>query len=32
MMASPLMAGNDGRDMSGETLEILTNTEVIAIN
>jgi alpha-galactosidase len=32
MMASPLMAGNDLRDMSRETIEILTNKEVIAVN
>ena len=32
MMASPLMAGNDLRNMSDETLKILTNKEVIAIN
>lgn len=32
MMASPLLAGNDLRDMSKETIEILTNKELIAIN
>ncbi len=32
MLAAPLMAGNDIRDMSKETLEILTNKEAIAIN
>jgi len=32
MLASPLMAGNDLRTMSAETLEILTNREMIAIN
>lgn len=32
MMASPLMAGNDLRDMSAEVKEILTNNEVIAVN
>jgi alpha-galactosidase len=32
MLASPLMAGNDLRDMSKETLEILTNGEMIAVN
>lgn len=32
MMASPLMAGNDIRDMSKEILDILTNKEVIAVN
>jgi hypothetical protein len=32
MMASPLLAGNDLRDMTKETLKILTNEEVIAIN
>jgi len=32
MMASPLMAGNDLRNMSQETREILTNNEVIAVN
>lgn len=32
MMASPLMAGNDLRDMSRETREILTNREAIAVN
>jgi alpha-galactosidase len=32
MLASPLMAGNDIRDMSKETLEILTNKEMIAVN
>jgi len=32
LLASPLMAGNDLRKMSPETLEILTNREAIAIN
>ncbi len=32
MMNSPLLAGNDLRTMSKETLEILTNKEVIALN
>lgn len=32
MLASPLMLGNDIRNISNETLEILTNTEVIAVN
>ncbi|MCE5178268.1 MAG: glycoside hydrolase family 27 protein [Porphyromonadaceae bacterium] len=32
MLAAPLMAGNDLRTMSDETLEILTNREMIAIN
>ena len=32
MLASPLMAGNDLRDMDKETLEILTNEDMIAIN
>ncbi|MBF4518002.1 glycoside hydrolase family 27 protein [Flavobacterium sp. ANB] len=32
MMASPLVAGNDFRKMSKETLAILTNKELIAIN
>ncbi len=32
MLASPLMAGNDLRDMDKETLEILTNENMIAIN
>ncbi len=32
MMNSPLLAGNDLRTMSSQTLEILTNTEVIAVN
>jgi alpha-galactosidase len=32
MMNSPLLAGNDLRSMSEETLEILTNEEVIALN
>lgn len=32
MLASPLMAGNDIRNMDNETREILTNKEVIAIN
>ena len=32
MLASPLIAGNDVRSMSNETLAILTQREVIAIN
>ena len=32
MMASPLIAGNDLRKMAKETIDILTNKEVIAIN
>lgn len=32
MLAAPLMAGNDLRNMSEETREILTNKEVIAVN
>ncbi|MFA5889832.1 MAG: glycoside hydrolase family 27 protein [Actinomycetota bacterium] len=32
MMAAPLMAGNDLRTMPDETLNILTNTEVIAVD
>jgi alpha-galactosidase len=32
MLATPLMAGNDLRNMSAETREILTNAEVIAVN
>jgi len=32
VMDSPLLAGNDLRNMSKETLEILTNKEVIALN
>jgi len=32
MMVSPLLAGNDLRSMSSETIEILTNKEVIALN
>ncbi|MBN1185403.1 MAG: glycoside hydrolase family 27 protein [Bacteroidales bacterium] len=32
ILAAPLMAGNDLRDMSKETLDILTNNEMIAIN
>jgi alpha-galactosidase len=32
MMAAPLMAGNDLRNMKKETIEILTNREVIAID
>lgn len=32
MMASPLIAGNDLRNMSGEIKEILTHDEIIAIN
>jgi alpha-galactosidase len=32
MLASPLIAGNDIRNMSSETKNILTNSEVIAVN
>jgi alpha-galactosidase len=32
MLASPLIAGNDVRNMSAYTLETLTNSEVIALN
>jgi alpha-galactosidase len=32
MLAAPLIAGNDLRNMSKETREILTNREVIAVN
>jgi len=32
MLNSPLLAGNDLRNMSKETIEILTNKEVIALN
>ncbi len=32
MLNSPLLAGNDLRDMSAQTIEILTNKEVIALN
>lgn len=32
MLAAPLMAGNDLRSMDKETLEILTNKEVIAVD
>jgi len=32
MLAAPLIAGNDLRDMSVETLGVLTNKEVIAVN
>ena len=32
MLAAPLLAGNDVRNMSDETREILTNKEVIAVN
>jgi alpha-galactosidase len=32
LLASPLMAGNDLRSMSPEIVEILTNSEVIAVN
>jgi alpha-galactosidase len=32
MLAAPLIAGNDLRNMSKETLEILANQEVIAVN
>ncbi|WP_114790624.1 glycoside hydrolase family 27 protein [Niabella yanshanensis] len=32
MMNSPLLAGNDLRDMSQQTIDILTNKDLIAIN
>jgi len=32
ILAAPLIAGNDIRNMSKETIEILTNKEVIAVN
>jgi alpha-galactosidase len=32
MLAAPLIAGNDLRNMSKETIEVLTNREVIAVN
>jgi alpha-galactosidase len=32
MLAAPLMAGNDLRSMDASTKEILTNTDVIAVN
>ncbi|MDQ3710656.1 MAG: glycoside hydrolase family 27 protein [Acidobacteriota bacterium] len=32
MLAAPLIAGNDAREMSKETREILTNKEIIAVN
>lgn len=32
MLAAPLMAGNDLRDMNQETLEILTHNEMITVN
>lgn len=32
MLNSPLLAGNDLRNMSSQTLEILTNKELIALN
>jgi len=32
MMAAPLMLGNDVRNMSQQTIDLLTNKEVIAIN
>ena len=32
MLAAPLLAGNDLRQMTSETLAILTNREVIAVN
>ncbi|MFT3752473.1 MAG: glycoside hydrolase family 27 protein [Paludibacter sp.] len=32
MLAAPLIAGNDLRNMTKETLEVLTNPEVIAVN
>jgi len=32
MLAAPLIAGNDLRDMTAETLELLTNPEIIAVD
>ncbi|MCF7730486.1 MAG: sulfatase-like hydrolase/transferase [Akkermansiaceae bacterium] len=32
MMAAPLMAGNDLRDMTPETIRILTNKEAVGVN
>lgn len=32
MLAAPLIAGNDLRDMSDETLDLLTNPEIIAVD
>jgi alpha-galactosidase len=32
MLAAPLLAGNDLRQLTSETLAILTNREVIAVN
>ncbi len=32
MLAAPLIAGNDLRDMSAETLSLLTNPEIIAVD
>ena len=32
MMNSPLLAGNDLREMSKQTINILTNKEIIALN
>ena len=32
MLAAPLIAGNDLSNMSGETIQILTNKEAIAVN
>ena len=32
MLNSPLLAGNDLREMSQETIDILTNKEIIALN
>jgi alpha-galactosidase len=32
MLAAPLIAGNDLRNMKKETIEILTNKDVIAVN
>ncbi|MDX6191595.1 glycoside hydrolase family 27 protein [Flavobacterium sp. Fl-318] len=32
IMASPLIAGNDVRKMTKETIEILTNKEILAVN
>lgn len=32
MMSSPLLAGNDLRNMTAQTIEILTNKELIALN
>ena len=32
MLAAPLLAGNDPRDMTSETKEILLNREVLAMD